>query len=90
LLLFNVRFYADCCGPAKARTITRPDDSGLNDRTRAYLRTANAKNSLRRRKCRAESAMAELKERHGLRRATGRGRATVRIQAWGAAMAYNI
>jgi len=34
--------------------------------------------------------MAERKERHGLRRAGCRGRSNVRIQAWGAAMAYNI
>jgi hypothetical protein len=34
--------------------------------------------------------MAELKERHGVRRAQYRGRAKVRIQAFGAAMAYNI
>ena len=34
--------------------------------------------------------MAELKERHGLRRAQYRGRDKVLIQALGAAMAYNI
>jgi transposase len=81
---------ADCCGTAKARTITRPDDSGLYDRTRVYLRTAHAKRSIRLRKCWAETVMAETKERHGLRRAHYRGRAKVRIQAFGAAMAYNI
>jgi transposase len=81
---------ADCCGSAKARTITRPDDSGLYDRTRAYLRTAHAKRSIRLRKCWAETAIAEAKERHGLRRAQCRGRTKVRIQAFGAAMAYNI
>jgi len=81
---------ADCCGTAKARTITRPDDSGLYDRTRAYLRTAHAKRSIRLRKCWAETVMAEAKERHGLRRAQYRGRGKVRIQAFGAAMAYNI
>ncbi|HEX8767747.1 MAG TPA: IS1182 family transposase [Jatrophihabitans sp.] len=81
---------AECCGTAKARTITRPDDSGQYDRTRAYLRTAHAKRSIRLRKCWAETVMAELKERHGLRRARCRGRAKVRIQAFGAAIAYNI
>jgi transposase len=79
-----------CCGSARARTITRPDDSGLYDRTRAYLRTAHAKRSIRLRKCWAETVMAETKERHGLRRAQYRGRAKVRIQAFGAAIAYNI
>jgi transposase len=81
---------ADCCGTAKARTITRPDDSGLYDRTRAYLRTAHARRSIRLRKCWAETVMAELKERHGVRRAQCRGRAKVRVQAFGAAIAYNV
>jgi transposase len=81
---------AECCGTAKARTITRPDDSGLYDRTRAYLRTPHAKRSIRLRKCWAETAMAEVKERHGMRRARCRGQPKVRIQALGVAMAYNI
>jgi transposase len=81
---------ADCCGTAQARTITRPDDGGLGDRVRSYLATAPAKRSIRLRKCWAETAIGELKERHGLRRAQYRGRANVRIQALGAAMAYNI
>jgi transposase len=80
----------ECCGSAKARTITRPDDGGLHERTRAYLRTPHARRSIRLRKCWAETAIAELKERHGLRRAQCRGRAKVRIQAFGAAIAYNI
>lgn len=79
-----------CCGTAKARTITRPDDSGLYDRTRAYLRTAHARRRIRLRKCWAETAVAEAKERHGLRRASCRGQPQVRIQAFGAAIAYNI
>lgn len=81
---------AACCGPARARTITRPNDGGLAERVAAYLRTPHAKRSRRRRPCRAETAMAELKERHGLRRAQCRGRAKVRIRALGAAMAYTI
>jgi transposase len=80
---------AACCGPARARTITRPDDSGLYDRTRAYLRTAHARRSIRLRKCWAETAVAETKERHGLRRAQCRGQTKVRIQTLGAAMAYD-
>ena len=80
---------AACCGSAKARTITRPDDGGLHERTRAYLRTPHARRSIRLRTCWAETALAELKERHGLRRAQCRGRAKVRIQALGAAMADN-
>ncbi len=81
---------AECCGSAKARTITRPDDSGLYDRTRAYLRTAHARRSIRLRKCWAETVIAEAKERHGLRRAQYRGRAKVRMQAFGVALANNI
>jgi transposase len=81
---------AACCGSAKARTITRPDDSGLYDRTRAYLRTPHARRSIRLRKCWAETAVAEAKERHGLRRARCRGQPKMRIQALGAAMAYDI
>jgi len=34
--------------------------------------------------------MAELKERHGLRRARCRGRTTVLVEALSAAIAYNI
>jgi len=55
-----------------------------------HVQTAHARCSIRLRYCWAKSAMAELKERHGLRRAAGRGQATVRIQAWGAAIAYNV
>jgi transposase len=81
---------AGCCGEAKARTITRPDDTGLYDRTRAYLRTRHARRSIRKRKCWVETAMAEVKERHGLRRVQARGQPNVRIQAYGVATAYNI
>ncbi|MDP8923010.1 MAG: transposase [Chloroflexota bacterium] len=58
-----------CRGSARARTITRPDDGGLAHRVRADLATTQAKRSIRLWKCRAETAIAELKERHGLRRA---------------------
>jgi transposase len=81
---------AACCGEAKARTITRPNDGGLAERVRAHLATRPAKRSLRRRLSWAETPMAELKERHGCRRAQRRGRDQVRIQALGAAMAYTI
>ena len=81
---------ADCCGTAAARTITRPDDGGLSERVRAHLATRHAKRSLRRRGCWVETANAELKEHHGLRRAQCRGRAKVQMQAYGAAIAYNI
>ncbi len=81
---------AACCGDAQARTISRPDDGGLSDRVRAYLATPVAKHSVRQRLYWAEPPIAELKERHGLRRAQGRGRAAVLIQTLGAAMAYNI
>ena len=81
---------ADCCGTAAARTITRPDDGGLSERVRAHLATRQARRSLRRRGCWVETANAELKERHGLRRAQCRGRAKVQMQAYGAAIAYNV
>ena len=80
----------DCCGTAAARTITRPDDDGLHERVRAHLATRRAKRSLHRRGCWVETANAELKEQHGLRRAQYRGRVKVQIQAYGAALAYNI
>ena len=84
------RLKPDCCGTAKARTITRPDDDGLFERLRAHLATGPAKRSLRRRACWVETANAELKEHHGLRRAQCRGRAKVQAQAYGAAIAYNV
>jgi transposase len=84
------RLKPDCCGTAAARTITRPDDGGLSDRVRAHLATRQAKRSLRRRGCWVETANAERKERHGLRRAQCRGRVKVQMQAYGAAIAYNI
>ena len=81
---------AECCGEARARTITRPNDGGVAERVRAHLRTPQAKRSLRRRLSWAETPMAELKERHGLRRAQYRGRDNMLMQALGAALAYNI
>jgi len=79
-----------CCGTAQARTLSRPNDGGLSDRVRASLRTPHAQRSIRRRLSWAETPMAELKDRHGLRRAHGRGRTAVLIQAYGAALADNI
>ncbi len=84
------RLKADCCGTAAARTISRPDDDGLFERVRAHLATRQSKRSLRRRGCWVETVIAEAKEPHGLRRAQYRGRAKVQIQAYGAALAYNI
>ena len=80
---------AECCGTAAARTLTRPDDGGLSERVRAHLATRQARRSLRRRGCWVETANAELKEHHGLRRAQCRGQARVQMQAYGAAIAYN-
>jgi transposase len=80
-----------CCGTAKARTIVRPiHDDGLLERAGAHLRTRQARRSIRQRKCWAETVMAELKERHGVRRARSRGHDPVLIQALFAAMAYTI
>lgn len=84
------RLKAECCGTAAARTITRPDDGGLSERVRAHLATRQARRSLRRRGCWVETANAELQEHHGLRRAHDRGRAKVQMQAYGAAIAYNV
>lgn len=81
---------AACCGNAAARTLVRSADSELLDRVRAALRAPGARRSLRRRKCWAELVIAEAKERHGFRRARLRGRANVRIQAYGVAIAYNV
>jgi Transposase DDE domain len=79
-----------CCRTAQARTLSEPDDGGLSDRVRAYLRTPHARRSRRQRLSWAETAMAELKERHGTRRAQRRGRENMLIQAFGAASAYDI
>jgi len=81
---------SDCCGTAAARTSTRPDAAGLSERVRAYLATRQARQRLRRRGCWVETATAALKEHHGLRRAHYRGRAQVQMQAYGAAIAYNV
>jgi transposase len=79
-----------CCAGAAARSVIRPNDQALRDRVAAYLRTRGAKRRLRRRAPWIETANAELKERHGLRRARGRGRDRMLIQALGAAMAYDV
>ncbi len=71
------------------RTITRPDD-GLHKRVRAHLATRRAKRSLRRRGYWVETANTELKEHHSLRQAPYRGRVMVQIQAYDAAITYNI
>jgi len=81
---------ATCCPTAAARTLLRPDDAGLRERTLAHLRTFRAWRHRRRRSCWCETANAELKERHGLDRAQCRGRDQVLIQALGAAGAYNL
>ncbi len=80
-----------CCGEAKARTICRPiEEDRLLERVATHLSTRRARRSIRQRKCWAETVMAELKERHGLGRCSLRGRTKVLIQAFLAAMAYDI
>jgi transposase len=81
---------AVCCPTARARTMFRPDDGGLRDRTAAYLRTFRARQSIRRRKAWVETVFGDGKERHGLRRARLRGRDGVRVQALLTATAYNV
>jgi hypothetical protein len=56
----------------------------------AALRTPAARRTRRQRSVWMETANAELKERHGLRRAQGRGRDAVWIQALLAASAYHV
>jgi transposase len=79
-----------CCGTAKVRSVSRPDDGGLRDRTVAYLRTGPARRLIRQRKAWVETVFGDGKERRGLRRARCRGLDAVRIQALLTATAQNI
>ncbi len=79
-----------CCGSAKVRSASRPDDGGLRDRTVAYLRTGPARRLIRQRKAWVETVFGDGKERRGLRRARCRGLDAVRIQALLTATAQNI
>jgi hypothetical protein len=81
---------AACCGTAKVRSVSRPDDDGLRDRTAAYLRTGPARRLIRQRKAWVEAVFGDGKERRGLRRARCRGLDAVRIQALLTATAQNI
>ena len=79
-----------CCGTAKVRSVSRPDDGGLRDRTVAYLRTGPARRLIRQRKAWVETVFGDGKERRGLRQARCRGLDAVRIQALLTATAQNI
>jgi hypothetical protein len=81
---------AKCCGTAKVRSVSRPDDDGLRDRTVAYLRTGPARRLIRQRKAWVETVFGDGKERRGLRRARCRGLDAVRIQALLTATAQNL
>jgi transposase len=81
---------ARCCGTAKVRSVSRPDDGGLRDRTVAYLRSGPARRLIRQRKAWVETVFGDGKERRGLRRARCRGLDAVRIQALLTATAQNI
>ena len=81
---------ARCCGTAKIRSVSRPDDAGLRERTVAYLRTGPARRLIRQRKAWVETMFGDGKERRGLRRARCRGLDAVRIQALLTATAQNI
>jgi len=81
---------AKCCGTAKVRSVSRPDDDGLRDRTVAYLRSGPARRLIRQRKAWVETVFGDGKERRGLRRARCRGLDAVRIQALLTATAQNI
>ena len=79
-----------CCGTAQVRSLSRPDDGGLRDRTIAYLRTGRARRLIRQRKAWAETVFGDGKERRGLRRARCRGLDDMRIQALLTATAQNV
>jgi transposase len=79
-----------CCEEASMRSVSRPDDGGLRERTRRYLATAEACLSIRRRQVWPETVFGDGKERRGLRRAKFRGLDWMRVQAWMIAMAQNI
>jgi transposase len=81
---------AKCCGEEKTRSVSRPDDDGLRERTRRYLATAEARPSIRRRQVWPETVFGDGKERRGLRRAKFRGLDWMRVQAWMIATAQNI
>jgi transposase len=81
---------ARCCGKAKVRSLSRPDDGGLRDRTTAYLGTGRARQLIRQRKAWAETVFGDGKERRGLRRARCRGLDALRIQACLTATAQNL
>lgn len=81
---------AECCGSAKARSVSRPDDGGLRDRVVAYLRTFRARQTIRRRKAWIETIFGDGKERRGQRRARCRGLDKMRVQAWMIGMAQNV
>lgn len=81
---------AVCCGRAKVRSVSRPDDGGLRDRTAAYLATFQARQRIRRRKAWIETIFGDGKERRGLRRARCRGLDGMRVQAWMTAIAQNV
>lgn len=86
----SCEFKAKCCGEAKMRSVSRPDDDGLRERTRRYLATAEACLSIRRRQVWPETVFGDGKERRGLRRAKFRGLDWMRVQAWMIATAQNI
>jgi len=79
-----------CCGQAKARSVSRPDDGGLRDRVSAYLKSFQARQTIRRRKAWIETIFGDAKERRGLRRAKCRGLDKMRIQAWMVGIAQNV
>jgi transposase len=78
-----------CCGTAQVRSLSRPDDGGLRDRTTAYLATRRARRLIAQRKAWVETVFGDGKERRGLRRARCRGLDEVRIQALLTATAQN-
>ena len=79
-----------CCGKAKARSVSRPDDGGLRDRVAAYLATPQARQTIRRRKAWIETVFGDGKERRGQRRARCRGVDKMRFQACMIAIAQDV
>jgi transposase len=78
------------CTKAKRRQVVRHVDQEAIDWAEACVPRAERRRLLRRRKVRAEGSFADATNRHGYKRARGRGLASMRIQNLLIAAAQNI
>jgi hypothetical protein len=78
------------CTQATRRTVYRRADETVLNWAEAHLDTPMVRKGIKQRKAWIETANAELKEQHGLRRARYRRRWRVDIQAFLAATVYNL